>query len=226
MKRGMIFRWPRWAPIPVVLALATLAIVAIRPLREPVLRAAGWALVVNDPVAPADIIVLSVDSGPAGALEAADLVQSGISKRVAVFMDPSSEENLEFIRRGLPSEDVGARQIRRLGSLGVSDVAQISGVEGTEGEGQVLPPWCDEHHLRSIVVVATKDHSRRLRRVLDRAMKGHPIRVAVQPARYSNFDPDRWWETRGGIRTEIIELQKLLLDVVLHPMSFLTSSPS
>jgi hypothetical protein len=33
-------------------------------------------------------------------------------------------------------------------------------------------------------------------------------------------DPDRWWETRRGVRTEIVELQKLLLDVVLHPMSF------
>jgi hypothetical protein len=216
----MIFRWPRWAPILAVLALAAVAIVAIRPFRGPVLRAAGWALVIDEPVASADIIVLSIDSGPAGALEAADLVQTGISKRVAVFMDPPNAENLELIRRGLPSEDVGARQIRRLRSLGVTDVAQISGVDGTEGEGQVLPPWCDEHHLRSVVVVATKDHSRRLRRVLDRVMKGHSTSVTVQAARYSNFDPDRWWETRDGVRTEIIELQKLLLDIMLHPMSF------
>ena len=220
MRRGMILRWPRWAPILVMLVVSAFAIVAIRSIREPVLRAAGWALVVNQPVASADIIVLSLDSGGAGALEAADLVQSGISKRVAVFMDPPSGVDHEFIRRGLPYEDAGARQIRQLRSLGVTDVVQISRINGTESEGQVLPPWCDEHQLRSIVVVATKDHSRRLRRVLDRDMKGHPTHVTVQPARYSSFDPDRWWETRGGVRTEIIELQKLLLDVVLHPMSF------
>jgi hypothetical protein len=100
------------------------------------------------------------------------------------------------------------------------DAVQISRVNGTEGEGQVLPAWCDEHQLRSIVFVATKDHSRRLRRVLDRVMKGHPTRVTVRTARYSSFDPDRWWESRLGLRTEINELQKLLLDVVLHPMSF------
>ena len=202
-----------------VLALAAFAIVAIRSLREPILRAAGWALVVNEPVASADIIVLSLDSGGAGALEAADLVQSGVSKRVAVFMDPPSGEDHEFIRRGLPYEDAAARQIRQLRSRGVTDVVQISRIDGTEGEGRVLPPWCDEHQLRSIVVVATKDHSRRLRRVLDRAMKGLPTHAAVQAARYSNFDPDHWWVTRGGIRTEIIEFQKLLLDVVLHPTS-------
>ena len=216
MKRNTIFRWPRWAQILVMLALAAIAIVAVRSLREPVLRAAGWALVINDPAAPADIIALSLDSGGAGALEAADLVQSGISKQVAVFTDPPSGVDHEFIRRGLPYEDAGARQIRQLRSLGVTDVVQISRIDGTEGEGQVLPPWC----LQSIVAVATKDHSRRLRRVLDRVMKGHPTRVTVQPARYSSFDPDRWWETRGGVRIEIVELQKLLLDVVLHPMSF------
>ena len=220
MKTSTISRWPRWASILVVLASTAFAIVAIRPVREPVLRAAGWALVVNEPGASADIIVLSLDSGGAGALEAADLVQSGISKRVAVFTDPPSGEDHEFIRRGLPYEDAAARQIRQLRSLGVTDVVQISRVDGTEGEGQVLRLWCDEHELRSIVVVATKDHSRRLRRVLDRVMKGHPTRVTVQLARYSNFDPDRWWETRGGIRTEIIELQKLVLDIVLHPISF------
>ena len=126
MKRGMIFRWPRWAPILLALALAVFAIVAISSLREPVLRAVGWALVANDPVAPADIIVLSLDSGGAGALESADLVQSGISKRVAVFMDPPSGEDFEFIRRGLPYEDAGAMQIRELRSLGVTDVVQIS----------------------------------------------------------------------------------------------------
>jgi hypothetical protein len=153
------------------------------------------------------------------ALEAADLVQSGIATRVAVFTDPPSGEDHEFIRRGLPYEDAGARQIRQLRSLGVADVVQIPRTDvGTKGEGQALPPWCDQHQFRSIVFVAARDHSRRLRRVLDRAMKGHPTRVTVRPERYSTFDPDQWWETRGGTRTGIVELQKLVLDAVLHPM--------
>ena len=143
MNPSMISRRPRWAPILVVVALATVALVAVRSLREPLLRAAGWALVVNEPVAPADIIVVSPDSGGAGVLEAADLVQNGIARRVAVFVDPPTAGDHEFIRRGLPYEDGGARQIRQLRSLGVMDVVQIPRTDvGTEGEGQVLPPWC------------------------------------------------------------------------------------
>jgi uncharacterized SAM-binding protein YcdF (DUF218 family) len=220
MKRGGIFG-RRWIIVVAAFGLAALAIVAVRPIREPILRAAGWALVVRgEPVAPADVIVLTVDSDGAGALEAADLVKSGVAKRVAVFADPPGREELEFIRRGLPYEDDTARQIRQLEMLGVTDIETISRVTGTESEGQALPQWADKQGLRSIVVVANKDHSRRLRRVLDRGMEGHPTKVAVLAARYSNFDPDRWWRTRGGARIEIVELEKLVLDYVMHPLSF------
>jgi hypothetical protein len=214
-----MFRRPRLVTILVAAALATVAIAVVRPIREPVLRAVGWALVVSEPLVPSDIIILSADSGPAGALEASDLVHSGISNRVAIFADPPSDEDNEFIRRGLPYEDGAARQIRDLKLLGVTDIVQISRVSGTQDEGEVLPKWCDEHHFRSVVFVATKDHSRRLRRVLDRGMTGHPTQTIVDAARYSSFDPDRWWKTRLGVRIEIVELEKLLLDVILHPLS-------
>jgi len=221
MSSSTVLRRPRTTAIVAAIILTAVAIFAVRPLREPILRAAGWALVANAPIAPADIIVVSLDSGGAGALEAADLVKRGIAKRVAVFTDPPSGADHEFIRRGLPHDDAGARQVRQLESLGVTDILQIPAADiGTRREGQMLPAWCAEHRIRSIVFVAAKDHSRRAQRVLDRAMSGHSIRISVQPARYSSFDPDRWWETRGGIRTAIIELQKLVFDVLRHPLSF------
>jgi hypothetical protein len=217
---SMMFRRRRRTAILALLLLAAFATAAIRPLRDPLLRAAGWALVADEPVTSADVIVLTLDSGGAGALEAADLVQSGVAKRIAVFNDPPSDEDREFMRRGIPYEDAAARQIRRLKSLGVTDVVQIAGIDGTEGEGKVLPSWCDQQQLKSIVVVGTRDHTRRLQRVLERAMDGHSTRVTIRSARYSMFDPDRWWESRGGARIELIELQKLLLDFVVHPLSF------
>src|SRR6516225_2430654 len=65
MNPSMSSRRPTWAPILVVVALAASAIVAVPAARELVLRTAGWALVVTEPVAPADIIVVSLDSGGA-----------------------------------------------------------------------------------------------------------------------------------------------------------------
>ena len=153
-------------------------------------------------------------------LEAAELFHSGVAMRVAVFADPQGTVDREFIRRGIPYEDAAARSIRQLKALGVDTIDRIPRNEaGTENEGRVLPDWCDEHGFHSVIVVSTSDHSRRLRRVLHRSMKGHQTKVAVRSARYSDFDPDRWWESRGGIRTEIEEFEKLLLDVVRHPIS-------
>jgi hypothetical protein len=199
----------------VVLALASAAI-----LRGSILRAAGGVLVAGDPLMPADVIVLTVDADGAGVLEAADLVRQGVATRVAVFADPPNAVDRELLRRGVPYEDEADRAVRQLRALGVETVEPIPrAVAGTEDEGETLPLWCDQHGFRSIVVVSTSDHSRRVRRVLRRAMKGHETRVVVRPSRYSEFDPDRWWKTRAGARIGIVELEKLLLDVTLHPIS-------
>jgi hypothetical protein len=200
-----------------VLVLPAAGVVA---LYEPILRAAGGALVAGDALEPVDIIVLAADSGPAGVLEAADLVQAGVAPRVAVFGDPPDPADREFLRRGVPYEDVAERSVRQLKSLGVARVELIPrAVAGSEDEAHVLPEWCEQNRFQSVLVVSTADHSRRLRRLLRRSMAGRSTRVAVHPTRYSRFDPDNWWETRDGIRTQVIELQKLLLDIARHPIS-------
>jgi len=203
-----------------VVVLIGAVVAGLPTTREPILRTAGWVLVASDPLGPAEIIVITVDAGGAGVLEAADLVHGGIAPRVAIFADPPDALDREFMRRGLPYEDAAARSARQLRSLGVTAVEQIPrAVDGTEAEGEALPGWCDQHQFRFIVVVTSTDHARRLRRVLRRSMKGRQTTVIVRPARYSAFDPDRWWKTRAGLREGIIELQKLLLDVVRHPIS-------
>ena len=200
--------------------LIGLALISITALRRPILRSAGWGLVVEEPIQTADVIVVTADSGAAGVLEAADLVRGGIARTVAVLANPPNAAAREFVRRGIPYEDAAARSARQLRALGIANVEQIPrAVTGTEDEGQVLPKWCDQRQLRSVVVVSTSDHSRRVRRVLRRAMKGHRTSVTIRPARYSDFDPDQWWRTRLGIRTEIFEFEKLLLDLVRHPIS-------
>jgi hypothetical protein len=220
---GVSRRQPRRAAIILVAVLAAAAATTAYIGWKPVLRSVGWAIVANESVAPADIIIIAPETAGAGALEAADLVQSGIATRVAVFLDPPTGPDHEFIRRGLPYDDWGERQVWQLGLLGVTNVLRVPReIAGTRGTGQVLQAWCDQYGFRSVIFVTVRDHSRRLRRVLDREMRGHPrkIKIVVHPARYSSFDPDRWWESRTSARIVIIELQKLVLDFVLHPISF------
>jgi hypothetical protein len=211
----------RAALIILLLTLAAVASFSLPGTRHILLKAAGSILVVNDPVQHSDVIVIAIDSDGVGALETADLVHSGVASRVAVFVDStdaSTEE--EFVRRGIAYEGATARLIGQLRALGIDAIERVPGnVAGSEDEGPVLAAWCDQQKFHSVLVVSTADHSRRLRRMLHRSIKGHPTSLAVRSARYSSFRPDHWWETHGGTRTEIEEVDKLLLDFVRHPIS-------
>lgn len=181
----------------------------------------GWLLVNRQPsVQTADVIVVAIDAQGAGTLEASDLVHRGVTDRVGVIDDPPTASDLEFIRRGLPYNDRAAISIGQLRQLGVRNIEQISRrTTGSEQEGEILPAWCLQHGFHSVVVVTSSDHSRRLSRILRRAVRGDGIRVAVVHSPYSEFNPDTWWTKRDGVRTEIIESEKLLLDVICHPFS-------
>jgi hypothetical protein len=203
-----------------VVATLTLASMAAASLHRPILRMTGRILVAGDGLRPVDVIVVAIDADGAGVLEASDLFHDGLAARVAVFADPPDRADLEFIRRGVPYDDEAARSLRELRALGVESLEQIPrAVTGTEDEGRVLPDWCRERRFGSVIVVTRADHSRRLRRVLRRSMEGRETTVIVRPARHSQFDPERWWESREGTRILIVELEKLLLDVARHPIS-------
>lgn len=210
---------PLASALLVLLALAGLVSVLPDP-RASLLRTAGLALVRNDPLRPADAIVIATDADGAGVLAAVDLVHAGLGSRVAVFADPPDSVDREFLRRGVPYFDAAAVSRQQLRALGVSDVTTIErAVAGTEDEGEVLPAWCEASAVRTVIFVSTADHSRRVRRVLRRAMAAHRTVVLVRASPYSAFDPESWWHTRRGVRTEIVELQKLLLDLLRHPWS-------
>ncbi len=207
-------------PLQLILVVLAFGII-LAVMEKPILRGLGGALVAEDTLEPADIIVMPVWAEEAGALEAADLFHDDVAPRVAVLAAPPEPAQLELIRRGILPKDGKSWLTQLLKNLGVGAVEEISdSVTGTESEGQILFEWCNERQFRSIVVVSTPDHSRRLRQVLHRSMKGGTTKVIVQVARYSDFDPNRWWQTRAGTRTEIEEMEKLLLDVVRHPIDW------
>ena len=188
-------------------------------MRTSMLRAAGRALVVDEAVDSVDAIVVPQWAGAAGVVDAADLVRAGIARRVMLLPEPSRPVEQELARRGVPYVNGSASLVRLFSDLGVTCVEVIpEPAAGTEAEGRVLLDWCDERRLRSIVVVSSPDHSRRLRRVLHRELRNSSTKVIVRSARYAPFNPDDWWKTRDGQRTEIVELEKLVLDVVRHPI--------
>ena len=220
MKHRRAARRFRWLRLAILVLLLAAAIMAVPRARTATLRTLGHALVIDDRVTSADVIVISVDASSAGVLEAADLVRNGVSKAVAVFAEVPGSAELELNRRGIPHPDRASRAVQQLELLGVTNPMRIpTPVDGTTAEARVLSSWVGEHGFRTVVMITTADHTRRTRRVLRRAFAGQNTHVVVHAARHSEFKADTWWHTRTGIRTGITEAQKLLLDILAHPLS-------
>jgi uncharacterized SAM-binding protein YcdF (DUF218 family) len=205
----------RVALLLVVVAGGAFAIPASRAL---LLSTVGRALVAEDPLVNADVIVVGPDVGDAGVLEAADLVHRGIASRVSVLALPPTAVTREFGRRGILYADASTTQVALLRRLGVEQADLLSlSVNGTEETGARLAEWCAAQRIQSLVLITGPDHSRRFRRVMRRNMATTGTRVVLRVSRYSPFTAEHWWERRGTLRTGLIELQKLALDLVRHP---------
>lgn len=211
----------RRASLVALLCVLLLVVAASIPTsREWLLHRAGLALIAEDPLTRADLIVLSVEAGAAGVLEASQLVRQGIADRVAVFTPPPEPALLELDRRGIRYQDPFVGFVEDLTALGVSQVVPIpEKVAGTEDTGPALTRWCHSDGCRTVVVVCSPDHSRRIRRVLRRAVQDQPLKIIVRPARHAVFQPANWWRQRASTRIQLEESAKLLLDVIRHPLS-------
>jgi hypothetical protein len=206
----------------VLLAVSLLAIVlilSVPTLRNATLLRFGALLVHADAIATADVIVIAVDGGAPEILEAVDLVHAGFAHSVWVFSEPMDEMGQEFARRGLPYADKSAVAVQTLRALGVPDAQLVvPPVDGSNREAERLPAWCREHQFKRVIFLVVADHSRRMKRMLERSTTGEGVPdIRVRYSRYAQFQPETWWTTRSGVRMAIIESEKLLLDVLNHP---------
>ena len=200
-----------------LLLVAAVVIGASGALTPSIVRSIGGVLVATDVVEVVDVIVVPGWTHESGALEAADLYKRGIASRVAVLEPEPEPSRRELIRRGVVAiGDPWVVSLMR--RLGVQTIEVIPGYStGTDADGKLIASWLEQNHLRSAVVVATSEHSRRLRRIMHRALEDKTASVLVVSARFSTYEPDRWWKTRAGVRTTLTELEKLLVDIVTHP---------
>jgi hypothetical protein len=204
--------WRSSLVIVAVTAAATLI------FRDTILRRVGDALIVDEPIQPADAIVVPEWTQAVGALEAADLVALHVSTKVAVFVDDTEDPVLNELRRRGVSLGPSSWTVRLLTDLNVDDVERVPAGPGSHATAETLRKWCEHHDFRTVIVISLPDHSRRLRRLLDRSMKGQKTRTILRTSRYSQVDPARWWRTQIGVRAYVEEIPKLLLDVALHPL--------
>lgn len=199
-----------------------LAVLGLTAVATPwILLALGSALVWEDSLEAVEAIVIPTWARPSAVLDVLDLLTSGTAARVVVIDVPPSASDKTLLGRGFPLETLTAQTARLVTHTGIQPdriVRLTATVGGTNDEMEMIARWRDQTGIKSVLVLTPADHSRRVNRVLKRTMPAN-IKTIVRSLRFSQFQPDRWWKSRAGLRVGIVELQKLTLDLLAHPLS-------
>jgi uncharacterized SAM-binding protein YcdF (DUF218 family) len=180
--------------VAAALALAALAVVA----HVPALRMIGHALVVEDPLAKADAIVVVAGGTPTREEAAAALYREGFASDVVLSNHFTPERVRELIVLGARRLDFQGEARVVLEKRGVPAQAIIAlpvPVKTTEAELTVVGEAARARGWRRVILVTSPQHSRRVKLVWSReAPPGIEGLVRVVPE--DNFLDGGWWRQR------------------------------
>jgi uncharacterized SAM-binding protein YcdF (DUF218 family) len=209
---GWFARAERWLAAFLLLAFV---LVLLYVFRAPLLTWAGSWVMREDPVKPADAVVLLAAAFPRGVLEAADLYHAKKAPRI-LFTEERLPDGLEELRRrGAKVEELAAIQSRVLKELKVSPAAIVvlkPRTEGTLQEAKVVARYLKCHgEIRSLILVARRPQTGRAKRTFERVL-GKRIKVAVTASKYDEIRPDNWWKDTWYLREVSEEFLKHAYD--------------
>lgn len=198
-------------------ALLALVAGALWLARHRLLGLAGGVLVAEDPLAPADVVVVSNASLKGAAVEAARLYASGIGRRIVVAPWVADPIDAALRARGVTIPDPAALARDILERSGVrSDAIVIlpETVDGTNQEIAAVARFAAVEHPRDVLFLTARSHTARSRVLLRRALAS-TTRVAVRSVPNDPFDPNAWWRDRRQVRDVGVEYLRWINSVLL-----------
>jgi len=195
-------RWSLRLPA-VALALLVLAWVT----RDAALTVIGAVLVAEDPLQPAEVLVVSMANGAADAIEVGRLYREGYGREIVVPTWRS--EPVDAAVRALGVPHLGATELATavLEHSGVPrDAVHVlpGSVDGTETEVAAVAAFARERQPVSLMVVTARSHAARAKWLLRRALPSG-TQVMVRSPRDDAFEASSWWHSRDEAREAMAE---------------------
>lgn len=174
-------------------------------------RLGSW-LIVEDPLEKADAIFVLGGTRFERPLEAVDLVKEGWAPRILLFRQYKDAGERELQRRGFPfplESDVQAEALNRMG-LPPGTVTVLGEQDSTRDEATGIRDAAVRNGWSRVIVVTSKQHTRRARMAITRRLDGTGVRPIMRATRYDRADTDRWWRERATLRFTLFETQRLI----------------
>jgi uncharacterized SAM-binding protein YcdF (DUF218 family) len=179
------------------LAAAALVILAVAAV-QPALRLIGRALVVEDPLAASDAVVIVAGGIPAREAAGAALYSRGLASLVVLHelttlgvrrFDYQGESRLVLEKHGVPAEAIVALSVP---------------VKTTEAELKLVAETARARGWRRVILVTSPQHSRRVKLVWTREAPGG-IEGLVALSKEDDFPGEGWWWRRRHAETVLHE---------------------
>lgn len=194
----------------------TLAIIlSILLLGRLSLPSLGNYLVAEDEPQQSDIIVLLMGSGPDRMLGAVELYQSGYADEILMVRNMVRGYDL-VVSQGvkIPHDTDIAREVAVQLGVPVEKITVLPGdALSTQDEAiQVREYLKSEPDIDSLIIVTSKSHSERAKKIFDKAMKSldREIKVLSCPTEYDDFNAEKWWQSREDLKRGVLEYLKLI----------------
>ena len=168
----------------------------------PGLDAVGRALIVEDPLRPADaILVLGGETRQGDRVaHAVKLYRQGLAPLLVVSGTPVGfrAHEAEIMRRHAEFLGVPAERI----------LAVKHNAESTREEADAVVPVLKGKGLKEVILVTSNYHTARAKRIFTKAAGPSGPKFLASPVNEDNFDPEGWWKKRRHAKTFVYEVIK------------------
>lgn len=160
----------------------------------------GRWLVLQDPLAHADAIVVLSGNLPVRALEAARLYNAGYAPQVWISQGLSPAEGLKTMKIVYLGEDFYNEKILLAKGVPVDAIRILERPSAnTQMEVREIQEFLRQNNLGSVIIVTSKAHTRRVRAIWKKLV-GSDARAIVRFANDDPYDGAHWWRhTQDGL---------------------------
>ena len=170
----------------------------------------GRWLVVEDPLEKAQAIVVLSGRMPLRALEAAKLYREGYAPKVWVTHSSEPGATLEAMQIAYIGEDFYNLRVLVHEGVPVDAIRVLEPpIINTADEIAAVSAALHEEKGRTVIIVTSKVHTRRVRILWHRLVAGRG-QATVRAASDDPFEPRRWWRTTGDALDVVRELLGIL----------------
>ena len=192
--------------------IVILVVVALIRLSLPSL---GNYLVAEDEPQQSDIIVLLMGSGPDRMLGAVDLYHAEYADEILMVRNMVRGYDL-VVSQGvkIPHDTDIAKEVAVQLRVPEEKITVLPGdTLSTQDEAIAVREYLkSEPDIDSLIIVTSKSHSGRAKKIFVKAMSSmdREIRVISCPTKYDDFNADRWWKDREDLKRGALEYLKLM----------------